>query len=78
MWSIHAVFITCWLYLFLGGENENVRIAAFATMFVLALEIFLVRCEKCGRPEIQVLFWKRTGTPYLPNKHCPNCGIKRV
>jgi hypothetical protein len=78
MWSIHAVFITCWLYLFLGGQNEKVRVAAFAIMFVLALVIFLVRCEKCGRPEIQTLFWKRTGNPYLPNKHCPNCGIERV
>jgi hypothetical protein len=37
-----------------------------------------VCCEKCRRPEVHVLFWKRRGNLYWPCKNCPQCGMERI
>ncbi len=78
LWAIDGIFLACWLYIALGHGQQRGMLWAMGIGIVASCLVFAVRCERCGRPEIHFLFWKREGSPFFPRKVCPKCGLERI
>ena len=78
IWILVGIFMFGWLRSFLGLNPADEVPVDFWFSLVASSLLFAVRCEQCHRHEFHVLDWKRNTNPFLPKKHCPECGMERV